>query len=159
MSISNYIVHIHARHKWHTRNALGRTFGEAAKRAVSELNKEIPHGASFKRHATYAKVTLYETSVRDVFPGLLRPSGLTSPGDVWISYVVREGKLEDCLYCGGTGQCHYNLFLQCAQCGQKNPDGSQKKFPLMVIEGAIVPANITQSQIRAVKREQRAKRR
>ncbi len=160
----NYIVHIHFRTGWHTAKARGRSFGEAAKAAVIvELKKRkldldtIPHRVSFKQYPTYAAVHFYETSVRSVFPNwLFAPNGLTTPGQHWFREEVREGNRGDCTHCGGTGQCHYNPFVQCHFCGEKNKDGTQKTFDLIEVNGHLVRADAPQRVIRALKRQRRA---
>ena len=164
MNVSNYIVHILSHSGWHTCKARGRTFGEAAKRAVIKYSNEhgldlstIPHRMSFKHYATYDSVVLYHGSSRSVMRSFVNPTGVTTPGGYWFSYQVRRGKRGDCSSCGGTGQSYYNPFDQCAVCGKKNRDGSVKEFKMVTIGNVLIPADSTPQMIRAVQREQRAK--
>ncbi len=160
MSAKTYIVHIHRHCGWHTARARGRTFGEAAKRAVRDTCKQfgldvrkIPHRTSFKRYPTYDTVIFYEASSRSVFPSILNPTGVTTPGDLWFSQQVRQGKRGDCESCGGTNTCHYNPFVQCHACGEKNADGTQKRRDLITVGRHVVPRNTSLRVLRALERQ------
>jgi hypothetical protein len=44
----------------------------------------------------------------------------TKDGDIWFSNRMHQGHSDDCDKCGGTGISHYNPFIQCHGCGERD---------------------------------------
>lgn len=44
-------------------------------------------------------------------------------GDFWFGDPIREGQIDDCLYCGGTGRNFYYSGCQCWACGDQKKKG------------------------------------
>lgn len=133
--MSKFIVHIRRHCGWHTVEAEGATFGEAAVSAVVATCKQygldldkIPHSVEFRQSESddYTSVVFRETASREVY------RGRTTPGEFWFGERVRQGNLDDCEKCGGTGTNFYNPFMQCWACGDRKQRGygSGKKLAL-----------------------------
>lgn len=123
--MTKFIVHIRRHCGWHTTEAEGATFAEAAIAAVIATCKQygldvdkVPHKVSFnERDKDYMSVVFREDSYRQVF------RHVTSPGELWFADQVRQGHEDDCTSCGATGVSHYNPFMQCWACGDRKMRG------------------------------------
>lgn len=122
--MSKFTVHIRRHCGWHTTEAEGATFGDAAVAAVVVTEKSygldldnIPHTVEFNEKEDYQSVVFREASSRQVF------GGVTHPGELWFGERVREGQEGDCEPCGGTGYGFHNPFRQCWACGDRTQPG------------------------------------
>lgn len=132
--MKKFIVHIKRHCGWHTTEAEGATFGEAAIKAVIATCRQfgldvdtVPHTVAFK-DGDYPAVVFTEASTRPVF------GGTQYKGSLWFAERVREGEPDDCQSCGGTGIGHSNPFVQCWACGDRTArgEGTGKQAPATI---------------------------
>jgi hypothetical protein len=122
-----FILHMHNHAGWSTQTIEAKTLTEALTKGLNEtaefLSKEYAEKYKVEHDDPADKYPRYRILWNDDEPKTFYQGTPLNKGDVWWSDRFQVGKADDCTSCGGTGINHYNSFMQCWKCGDREKEG------------------------------------
>lgn len=109
-----FIIHQHHHYGWTKNEHEADTLEAAMLLDILKYHDWLPeyeYSINFDLDKERYSVT-YEGETRPIF------GGYQYKGDYWFSGKIRQGEIDDCDKCGGTGINHYYFNCQCWKCGE-----------------------------------------